>query len=62
MNTEEGCPHCGNQFGFAFGMCCECGFNHLSNKFDFIKVYTQNLGEDQSHLIQQHADATRKRN
>ena len=33
------CPICKNRIGFNCGTCIECGYNYLSNKFDFIKVY-----------------------
>jgi len=32
------CPKCGNTFGFVFGECIKCGWNHLSNQWDTIEV------------------------
>lgn len=37
------CPVCKNRIGFNCGTCIECGYNYLSNKFDFIKVYVSDL-------------------
>ena len=37
------CPICKNRIGFNCGTCIECGYNYLSNKFDFIKVYVSDL-------------------
>lgn len=34
----EGCPHCKNTMGFAFGTCIECGYNDIDSTFHFIKV------------------------
>jgi len=42
------CPKCGNKIGFSFGTCCECGYNHISNKYDWIKVWIADL--DRTHI------------
>lgn len=50
------CPKCGNTMGFAFGTCIECGWNHLYNQWEVIKVRVDDLSEDdQYYLIQKHA-------
>jgi hypothetical protein len=51
------CPHCQNKFGFVFGTCIECGFNHITNEFKWVRVY---IGEEQvsSRAIYQHAQRT----
>ena len=61
-NNENGCPHCGNQLGFAFGTCVRCGFNYLEEKFNYIRVSVNDLEDHQLHLILQHAANTQKRN
>ena len=35
---EIKCPVCQNKFGFTFGICCNCGYNHISNRFEYIEV------------------------
>ena len=37
------CPVCGNTMGFAFGTCIDCGFNHITNEFQSIRVDTEIL-------------------
>jgi len=50
------CVKCGNELGFAFGTCDNCGWNYLSNQFEFIKVYVDDLPEsEQDYLIEKHA-------
>lgn len=34
------CPHCANRIGFVFGTCTECGWNTLTNTFEWIRVRT----------------------
>jgi hypothetical protein len=57
------CPHCKNNSGFAFGTCCECGFNHLDNEFMFVEVRVSDLiGSDlKDYLIYLHAQRTKNR-
>lgn len=33
------CPKCNNTQGFVFGMCIECGWNHISDEYDKIQVW-----------------------
>lgn len=37
------CPKCGNRLGFAFGCCCQCGYNYISKQYDWIKVWKSDL-------------------
>ena len=37
------CPICKNKTGFAFGVCVECGYNHLNDSYHTIKVNTEIL-------------------
>lgn len=37
------CPVCNNTQGFAVGTCCNCGYNHISCKFERIEVYVDDL-------------------
>lgn len=53
------CPHCGNSYGFVCGTCCSCGWNHLSHKFDWVRVYVDHLEPGQAWLIDRHARFTR---
>lgn len=39
------CPICKNTIGFVCGTCIQCGYNHLSHKFDWIEVNTDILRE-----------------
>lgn len=39
------CPICKNRIGFVGGMCIECGYNHLTHKYDWIEVSTDVLRE-----------------
>lgn len=55
---HDDCPHCGNRVGFAFGTCIECGWNYLTRKFHWIKVWTEN-DPMPKHLVQEHATRTR---
>ena len=55
------CPKCGNTFGFVFGECIKCGWNHLSNQWDTIEVWVDDLPEDiQDYLIEKHASKYEK--
>ena len=53
MNDRPECPHCGNKTGFAFGTCCQCGFNYLDQMTDeqrrevyrILRVRVQMTGE-----------------
>jgi hypothetical protein len=58
------CPHCLNIMGFVCGTCIECGFNHLSNKFDWIKVHVEDLPTNpKTHsLIQEYSEFTKRTN
>ena len=59
---SRGCPHCGNTLGFAFGTCCECGYNSLDKEFKHIKVYQGELPDyTYRALAQDHAERTRKK-
>lgn len=50
------CPKCGNTIGFAFGRCVECGWNHLSNQWEVIKVRVDYLPDEiKYYLINEHA-------
>ena len=50
------CNKCDNELGFAFGTCNNCGWNYLSNQFEFIKVLVDDLPEDeQDYLVEKHA-------
>ena len=50
------CNKCGNELGFVFKTCNNCGWNCLSNQFEFIKVLVDDLPEDiQDHLVEIHA-------
>lgn len=53
------CPICKNTMGFAFGTCCECGYNHLDHTYHTIKVDTDILKRIVSpdmfyYLVKQH--------
>ncbi len=37
------CPNCGNRHGFNEGCCVECGWNHRTNQYDFIRVLVADL-------------------
>lgn len=37
------CPICKNKQGFACGTCIDCGYNHISNTYEFIEVRTDTL-------------------
>ena len=39
------CKKCKNKQGFVFGVCNECGFNNLTEQFDWIKVQVDDLPE-----------------
>jgi hypothetical protein len=55
------CPHCFNPMGFVFGKCIECGFNHLSDRFNSIKVDVSDLPENvRDYLIRKHARRTER--
>lgn len=64
----DGCPKCGNKLGFAFGTCCQCGFNHISKQYDWIKVWRSDLNktdispEDEFELIIKHNKSVTKYN
>jgi len=59
---DKKCPKCGNTMGFAFGTCVDCGWNHLSNQFKFIQIWTDDLPEEiQDYLIQKHANKYERR-
>lgn len=50
------CPKCNNIMGFVFGTCIECGWNYLSNQWEYIKVRVDDLPEEiQDYFIQKHA-------
>lgn len=38
---KTNCPKCNNTIGFAFGVCIDCGWNHISNEWSHIKVNPQ---------------------
>lgn len=57
MKTE--CPHCKNTKGFVFGACTRCGFNHIKNKFDWVRVYVRDLPPEDDYLIEVHSRRTR---
>lgn len=62
MADNEGCPHCGNKYGFAFGTCCQCGFNYIDNTFHSIKINPEDLPEDmRAWAVARHARFTQKR-
>ena len=49
------CPNCQNKIGFVFGTCIECGFNHISNTFKWIKVYVSELPSgERDYYIDRH--------
>lgn len=57
--NQDSCPHCSNKIGLVFGTCLECGFNHIQERFRFIKVDVEDLEPEQEHLIWEHAKNTR---
>lgn len=60
--AKDGCPKCGNRYGFAFGMCGTCGFNYLTGEYHFIEVYKGELNrEDWYYLVDQHDKRMRRR-
>jgi hypothetical protein len=62
MNDRPECPHCGNKTGFAFGTCCQCGFNYLDHTFHSICVRPEDLpAEMREWAVARHARTTRKR-
>lgn len=58
------CPNCKNTQGFAFGTCIKCGFNHISEEFEWIRVYVPDLDlvsfRDKWDLINNHKARTKK--
>lgn len=57
----DGCPHCQNKMGFAFGTCIECGFNYITKQFNKIEVWVEDLPPNiRDYLINWHADRTRR--
>ena len=62
----EGCRHCGNEVGFTFGTCIECGFNNHDWTFHWIKVQIDELhvaGESQElidTLTKRHSSRTKR--
>lgn len=55
------CPLCGNTHGFVCGTCCQCGFNHISCRFDWIKVDVERLPLGlREWLTERHAMYTRR--
>ena len=50
------CTKCGNELGFVFKTCNNCGWNYLSNQFEFIKVLVDDLPEsEQGYVVEKHA-------
>lgn len=57
------CPNCKNDWGFVFGRCIQCGFNHDTNKFEVIKVDVEDLPEHiRYYLVMKHIWRTHKEN
>lgn len=53
------CPICKNNYGFAFGTCCKCGYNYLDNTYHTIEVSTEILKQVVSpdmfyYFVEQH--------
>lgn len=52
------CEKCGNRIGFAFGTCCNCGWNYLDKTYHSIKVSVDDLAslpiELKWYLIDKH--------
>jgi hypothetical protein len=53
------CPHCQNTMGFVFGTCIECGFNHLDNRFCWVKVWLDDVNIPH-WAIARHAEGARR--
>ena len=54
----DGCPNCKNTIGFSFGTCGRCGWNHISNEYDYIKVNVNFLPDEiRDFLIDRHDDS-----
>ena len=60
MTTK--CPNCQQTHGgFVAGTCCQCGFNYISNTFDWISAYVDELPIDiRNYLIRIHENRTKK--
>ena len=61
------CPVCKNKIGFAFGTCCECGYNYLEGKYKNITVCVSDLeiilgrySQDLYDLIEKHDSLKRR--
>lgn len=62
MSDRLECPHCGNKMGFAFGTCCECGFNYIDHTFHSIQINPEDLpAKMRERAIERHAHFTKKR-
>ena len=50
------CKKCGNEFGFSFGTCCQCGWNDISNSYHFIRVNPDHIRDDdlKNYLVDRH--------
>lgn len=57
--SDTVCPNCQNKIGFVFGTCIECGFNNLTNKFVWVKVYVVELPSNgRDYYIDRHMRST----
>lgn len=43
--ADKGCENCGNQFGFAFGTCCQCGWNDITKEYKFIQINPEHIAD-----------------
>lgn len=51
----NGCPKCKNIMGFSFGTCVRCGWNYISNEYDYIKVRVNDLPQwVRDYLVEKH--------
>ncbi len=49
------CEICGNTIGFAFGTCCNCGWNDIEKVFRWVEVDVKDLPLDiRDYLILKH--------
>lgn len=50
------CESCGNRIGFVFGVCIDCGWNHITKQYFSINVVVDELRpEDRFYLVEKHA-------
>ena len=55
MKQKPECPKCGNTMGFSFGGCISCGWNYVTNKWDWIRVNPKLLPDEwKDYFVRNH--------